>query len=306
MSRDKVFFRPRYVFMIAASCAALITLTMVTGDDVSAQGRDLDRRIDRIERQLRALQRRVFGTEGEPAAPLPDAPAATGSGAADTRRLLADLAVQVGAVERQMRDLTGRLEKLEFDQRRVSNALSRTEQAVMALRTTAPPAGDAEPDAASGTAAGTTAASPPTAAPAVPENAPVALPDGNMEARYQYAFGFVRSNDLDRAQKALGLFLEAHPTGELTGNAKYWMGRVELRQGRPAQAARHLLSVIDDHPDHEKRGDALAELADALIQLDSNTEACDALAEFRRIGDNVSPRLQARARRLGETAGCRT
>jgi TolA-binding protein len=84
------------------------------------------------------------------------------------------------------------------------------------------------------------------------------------------------------------------------------LGRIHLLKGRLPQAAQQLLALIEEHPNHGKRADALLDLADVLIGLGSKPDACNALAEFRRSADNASDRLKARAERTAAEAGCAT
>ncbi len=221
--------------------------------------------------------------------------------AGELRRLLADLNVQIGAVERQLRTLTGRAEELEFRNRELRSELDLLRREVTTLsaagaRTQAP-----EASTSSATPAAPVANATPRPAPAAPT---VALPQGDAATQFQYAFDFIRRNDLENGRKAMELFLQTNPDGEIKGNGHFWLGRVNLQMDRPGEAARQFLLLIDNFPDHEKRPDALFELAQVLLQLDSGNEACSALAELQRTRDKASRRLLDRATRLAASAQC--
>ena len=276
----------------------------------------LEAKIDAIQRQLRILQRRINGgaVPADTAADEPPAPS--------DRRVLADILAKMGTLDRQMRQLNGRLEEYEYRQSEMTETLAQIRQQ-MALqreqmlaqsggetpvvvdqdpsqqdRANASPAADTPPD-------GVPADTPGDALPAVPAAATtLELPDGDAAAQYSFAFAFIRKNDLDSGRIAMEKFMKAHPGGPQTANAKFWLGRINMQQSRNAEAAQLFLSLIEDHPNHDKRVDALVDLSDVLIALGAANDACNALAEFRRIEDTASDRLKARARRVAETARC--
>ena len=267
----------------------------------------VEKKIEQLERQLRAVQRRVFNGEDIPAV----ADTSAGSGA-DQGRLLADLSVKLGSLERQMRDLTGRLEELEYAGRQNREALEALKRE-LDLRLSSGPALPATGPSASDTASPTTGLEPSGAGAggealaAVTEAAPaaVALPDGDAASQYQYAFDFIRQNDLASAREAMTLFLAEHTDDALTPNAVFWLGRIHQREGRDGLAAQQFLKLIDGYPAHDKRADALVDLAEILVKLGSEADACDALAEFDGVAASASPRLKSRADRLSQSAQCR-
>lgn len=287
---------------------AAILLVFAFGVSAQAQSKaELALKIERLEREMIALENRLRGSNGV------SAPAQSGGSVSD-RVLLADLAAKIGTVERQMRSLTGRLEEMEFRLRQQDQAmemlrkeltLQQQEASEYRAAQAANGAGASGPqqNTASGSAV---SAEPDTPAPAVQEAAKpdVALPEGDAAAQYQYAFDFIQKNELDDGFTAMELFLNAHPEDSRAGNAKFWLGRIHLLRGRMPQAAQQLLALIEEHPNHKKRVDALIDLADVLIALDSASDACNALAEFRRSDDKASQRLKTRADRTAQEAGC--
>ncbi|NVJ98982.1 MAG: tetratricopeptide repeat protein [Alphaproteobacteria bacterium] len=256
---------------------------------------ELALKIERLEREMIALENRLRGGNSGNASNQ-------GTVSVSDRALLADLAAKIGTVERQMRALTGRLEEVEFKQRQLDQAMEllRKELAFQqkeasdyrASQTESSPEQPAVADAVED--------------PAVtePEAPAVALPEGDAAAQYQYAFAFIQKNELDDGFTAMDLFLKAHSDDALAGNAKFWLGRIHLLRGRNPQAAQQLLALIEEHPNHAKRVDALVDLADVLMALGSAQDACNALAEFRRSEDKASPRLKTRAERTAQEAGC--
>ncbi len=283
---------------------AICILTLSVNIQVEAQSRaELALKVERLEREMIALENRLRG--GAAATDAADA-----QGVSDDRALLADIAAKIGTVERQMRAMTGRMEELEFKQRKLEEAMdllrrelqfSQQEAADYRASQAAQPAQTA---AATPKATASAATAPAAKVEEAPKEPEIALPEGEPAAQYGYAFDFIKKNDLDSGFTAMDMFLKAHPDDALAGNAKFWLGRIHLLKGRLPQAAQQLLALIEEHPNHAKRADALLDLADVLIGLGSKPDACNALAEFRRSADGASDRLKARADRTVTEAGC--
>ncbi len=284
------------IWRVVAICILTLSVTL----QAEAQSRaELALKVERLEREMIALENRLRGGAG--AAGSADTQIGTGD-----RALLADLAAKIGTVERQMRAMTGRMEELEFKQRNLEEAMdllrrelqfSQQEAADYRASQAAQPAQTPEATPAADGA-------PVAAAEEAPKEPEIALPEGDSAAQYGYAFDFIKKNDLDSGFTAMEMFLKAHPDDALAGNAKFWLGRIHLLKGRLPQAAQQLLALIEEHPNHAKRADALLDLADVLIGLGSKPDACNALAEFRRSADGASDRLKARADRTATEAGC--
>ncbi len=276
----------------------------------------MEAKIDAIQRQLRILQRRVNGgavptdtAEAEPTAPA-------------DRRVLADILAKMATLDRQMRQLNGRLEEYEYRQNEMTETLAQIRQQMalqreqmLAQTVDGSPVVDTQQQPQQGQGdvrpegntppADPLVDTPGEALPAVPAAAAtIDLPDGDAATQYSFAFAFIRKNDLDSGRIAMEKFMEAHPADPQAANAKFWLGRINMQQSRNAEAAQLFLSLIEDHPNHDKRVDALVDLSDVLIALGAAGDACNALAEFRRIEDKASERLKARARRVSETARC--
>ena len=287
-----------------------LTVSALTSPAQAQKRVTVSEKIVQIEKQLKALQRRVFQT-GDPL------PGNTVQGNVQTssadRRLIADVQVQISSLERQLRALTGQVEELAHRQRQNTESIELLRRD-MDLRF-AELGGAATQVGASGRASGT----PVTPAQDIAVNdgvtsaetltAPtpvqtVELPTGSTNERYQYAFAFVHKNELDNARIALEKFITAHAGDPLIGNAKYWLGRVHMQQQRPGQAANELFGLVSEYPDHPKRPDALVDLASVLIELDSAADACPILREFDSISGDTSARLRQRAADVSRRAGC--
>lgn len=268
----------------------------------------MNERIEALERQLRLMQRRLSGEQVDIA---PQSAASTGN--VGDRRLLADLSARLGTLDRQIRQLNGRLEEFEYRQNEMADTLEqlRTQMAVQREQQLSGGSATSGRENLAQTESPTQAADPAGGQQlAVLPDEPAAfvpaveLPEGSAAERYDYAFVFVRSNDLDSGRIAMEQFLEAHAEDPQAANAKFWLGRIHMQQGRNAEAAQMFLSLIEEHPNHSRRADSLVDLSDVLIRLEAPEDACNALAEFRRIEDQASDRLKANARRVSDRARC--
>lgn len=232
---------------------------------------------------------------------------------AQDRMIIADLVAKVGTLENQIRRLNGQLEEYDYKVRQQNEAIELLRKELELQREDMAVAMQAQ-KSASVQSAQTPVEPSPTQTPVPNTDAPevtpaiaatvVTLPEGSASDQYKYAFAFIQKNDLTAGRTALEQFMAANADDPLVGNAKFWLGRIHLKEGRNGQAAQQLLSLIEEHPNHAKRADALVDLADALVKLDSSADACNALAEFRRVNKDAGSRLATRATRVSEAARC--
>jgi len=229
------------------------------------------------------------------------------------RRIIADQNIKLSALEREIRDLTGRLEETEFARRRLEDEITTVRRQLSDLLIQQKTLSDLIARAMSGQgAAGPADAAEPTpvsvSEPADETPKPVAavvqLPGGSAAEQFEYAYQFINTSDLKSARIALEQFLEKFPNDELTPNALFWLGRVHLIEKRPANAATNFLAVVERYQSHPKYAESLLDLADALLALDSAGDACNALGDYRALTNVANPRLKAKEQRLAEAAGC--
>ena len=110
--------------------AALVLGLLFTAVPADAQQgrseiRDLKKQIVRIEKQLRAVQRRVFGKNFPTVEELEAAETGAGTQTQSSAELLANMEVRLGGLDRQMRQLTGKIEEMEFQQSRLISDLGK-------------------------------------------------------------------------------------------------------------------------------------------------------------------------------------
>jgi len=295
------------MLMKSLSFIAAIGLSLAMNAPVLAQNSNAvnSAKIEVLERQVRMLRTRLGMN--------PAGPTENKTPSASNPQLIADLSAKIGTLETQIRRLTGRLEEFEYRQRQTQETIEllrkelELQRSEMMQRMSGP--SQVEQSASAGSPANDVSAKAESdggeTLGAVEEaEVAVELPEGNAAQQFDYAFAFVRKNDLKSGQLAFEKFIESNAGDSRIPNAKYWLGRIHVREGRNAQAAQYLLALIEEHPNHDKRPDALVDLADVLLKLGSAGDACNALAEFRRVESKASARLKARAERVAAAARC--
>lgn len=233
------------------------------------------------------------------------------------RVMYADLNAKLSGIERQMAALTGQLEEMQFKQREQDDKLALlqkdmelrfSELQMGAAPISSAPTEQQRPSAIPNMAGQDSGATLPAQASApqleAVEAEAVTLPAGNDKEQFDYAFSFVRKGDFATGEKALKAFMEEQAASPLMANAKFWLGRIYLMRKETARAAGQFLNVITEHPDSDKVGASLLELADALIKMDEKVEACRTLADYARVDQNPTERTLSRVKRLAGLAAC--
>ncbi len=265
---------------------------------VQAQPREtVERRVDRLEQQLRAVQRRVFpngNVEPEVTPPGPAQPGAAPGGDAIT-----SLTQRVDAVETQLRALTGQIEENGYRTRQLEEQVARLRTELTArLDRVDPPQGTAPPETRP---TGESVAEPP-AEPAPTRPAP-SVPASAEEA-YNAGYRLWDQRRYAEAQAALEAAAARYPTGRWTSWTRNLLGRAYLDDGKPATAARILLANYQENPQGDRAADSLFYLGQALTQLNRRTEACRVYDELARVYPNAREQIQSQLPQARRAARC--
>ncbi|MFO0995472.1 MAG: tol-pal system protein YbgF [Alphaproteobacteria bacterium] len=278
-------------------CGLAVILALVSVArmaEAQSDPRDLQNRIDRLERDLAIMQRQA-GRAGS--APAGAAPAGDASSAA-----LVQMEGRIAALENSFRDLTGRLEEISFRLGQIDKRMEKQSSDVdfrlksiedgrggVAAQGQPPPgarpqASDAKPSSDQGTIIIPTP--PPGQAPAggakvaTAQPGRAALPAGSPEEQFRYAFEFLNKNDYPQAERNLRAFAELHPTHALTGNAYFWLGQIAFVGKDYAKSAIDFASSYQKFPDGAKAPDSLVKLGISLANLGKKDDACAAFKQF--------------------------
>lgn len=336
----------RFVLPITASAALGLFLFAAAGSfsaPAFAQANSVDTqalldRVDRLQRDLNALQRRVYQGGGTPAqgSGSPGTPPVQGASATDLEVRLENIEEQLqslrGAIEQanyQNKAVQDRLDKLSSDvsfrldalEKKVginagSGALPSGSGAGPSNAATAPPPAENGPqprvlgqvpaDSGSNAPGAASASPPPGSAPLIPDEANAApavkLPAGSPKEQYAYAFGLLNQNNYAGGEKALREFVEAHPNDPLAGNAQYWLGRTYYARNDFADAVRTFAEGYQKYPKNQYAAENLLYLGRSLTGLNRKTDACATytrlLREYPQISQATKNSVAAERKKL--------
>lgn len=273
-----VMYKKATWFLILAAAAAMTT-GMTLAEPAQAQA--IEKRIERLEKEVRAVQRKVF-KDGVPAADETAAPTVPPPQAVDMER-------RISALEEQLRQLNGQLEELQHQaddsRQRLEAFMADAEFRFNQLEGKGAPAGAAV-SAASGAIVPSATSEPnelPPAAPAADTSATAdgALPEGSAMDQYNYAYALLAQGKYEAAEAAFRSFLGTHGGDELAGNAQYWLGQSLFVRGLYKDAAREFLTGYQSYPKSPKAPAYLLKIGITLGKIDQKQDACDALKELK-------------------------
>lgn len=320
--------------------AIILSATTSIGASTGAWAQNgVDLRVDKLEKEMRAVQRKVFGTSGAVIDPeIGDTAGTTGPGSTGP---IADLTTRIDALETQLKTLTGQIEE---DQ----NRIRKLEESVKALKadsdtrlraleggavtTPEAPAPAAKPAPAP---TATTPAKPPAPKPVVTTvstrpaiTAPAAstkpvpvktdparkslvskieLPDTGDAAEDAYAYGFRlwEGKLYPEAQVKLKEFGAKYPKHKRASYAQNLLGRAYLDEGKPALASVAFYENYTKNPRGERAPDSLYYLGLSLTKLKKLADACKVYDEFSDVyGPTASADLKSRVARGRVDAKC--
>ncbi|HEX5257389.1 MAG TPA: tetratricopeptide repeat protein [Sphingomicrobium sp.] len=295
----------KLISLLAASAA--IILVPASSALAQRQPPTPEQRIDRLERQVDELQRRLF-PKGRPAdtAGFADDPAATQSSVMSLDQRLDALERQMADMLRQSEDNGNRLRgienglgqlKTDEDQRiqTLEQRMSAAEAAATAPAPTATTPAEVvpgpKPRVRTPAQPPRTAAAPPPAA-AGDEGLGAAATDPGEDA-YTEGFHLWQAGKYDESISTLQALVKAYPKHRRVSYANNLIGRAELDKGDARTAAATLLANYRDHPGGDRAPDSLFYLGQALMQLGQPAQACKAYAELDAVyGAKVRPDLK--------------
>jgi TolA-binding protein len=278
---------------------------------VAAQAVDvgkLDRRVGKLESEMRAVQRKVFpGGDArffEPEIPPPSAAPAPAPTAPATTPIT-DLTARVDALEGSVRTLTGQIEAVEYKLRQLEDGQRRMKGDVeFRLNTLENPGGAAAatPGDVVAPAAGTPTPPPASAVPAA-ELAP-AKP-ATADTAWALAYPKVTAREWPAVESQMTKFVADWPKSPRVAQAKYWIGRSHAARNQHAQAAQSFLDVYQSAPRSTPAPDALIGLAGALNAMAKTENACQVLGELQSVyGAKLTDTQKADAARQRTRAKC--
>lgn len=267
-----------------------------------AQDAGVGKRVERLEKEMRAVQRKVFpsgSTFFEPDIKPEDAKPGTPS---STSTPVSDLIARVDALERSLASMTGQVEKNSFRLKQIEDKMAGSETTATTSAT------DTNTDSSSGV--GETKTAPEEAPdPARVEGvASIVMPETGDAAEDAYIYGFRlwEAKYYPEAQAQLKKTFETHPDHRRASFAQNLLGRAYLDDGKPALASVALYENYQKRPRGARAPDSLYFLSTALVQLDKKDDACRVLAELQDVyPGEAAARLSARIARGKAAANCK-
>jgi len=329
--------RFRIAFAALLATAALPALAAEPGT--------IDQRFDRIEKQLKAVQRKVFpGGDAAFQAPEIARPETQVTVGVPASTPLNDLTARVDALEKSVAQLTGQIEQ---DQHRLDllsqqSAQDRQEFAtrLKVLEAAATPVQPADAGAAVDTAPATadglppkgtkpfstvtpvktppaTTAKAPAAKPAPAKAAPVADDTASSddagpstgdpaEDAYMAGYRLWTQKKYPQAEAALAAMAKKYPRHKRASYAQNLLGRAYLDDGQPARAAEAFAANYTTNPRGDRAPDSLYYLGQSLMQLKKPADACRVYDELASAyPDKVTGSLKTRVTTARAEAKCK-
>ena len=270
-----------------------------------AQDANLDGRVGKLEKEMRAVQRQVFPNgagkflEPEIQSPTPQKPTTSSSTAT------ADLLVRVDALETQLATLTGQFEQHD-------NAMRQMEARLKAIEAQLKAQAD---QAAAGTASVapvvTTPAATPVATPAAVKPKPATITPAvatkptaartaavaaiekpatgdAFEDGYTYGFRLWEAKFYPEAQVTLEETIKKNPKHKRLSYARNLLGRTWLDDKKPATAVKVFYDNYKTDPRGDRAPESLFFLGSALTDLGKTAEACEAFNELAKSYPDVA------------------
>lgn len=222
---------------------------------------------------------------------------------------LARVEVRFTELDEKLRTMQGRIEEVEYENRRLRELLDRFQQdtnlRLTDLENAKPipaPVAEANDDAA-------TAPVEKTEAPAEPpktEKAPAvdSKKFANARALYDHGFALLNQAQYAKAGEAFESFIKSYPKDPLIGHAFYWAGETYYVRQNYTQAVDYFKQGYEALPTGPKAGDNLLKLGMALNNLQRSTEACVVLKQvIAKFGN--SPSIKGKAEQERSRAGCK-
>ncbi|WP_332818444.1 tetratricopeptide repeat protein [Sphingopyxis sp.] len=300
------------------------TIALAATMPAAAQEGAIDKRVERLEKEMRAVQRSVFpgGSptffEGE------IAPDNTPGERARSNAPVIDLTARVDALENQLQTLTGQTEQNAFQLRELEKQFTAYKAEMdkrfadpAAAAAVATPAGltpTVKPPATTSTVAATPVKKP-AAKPATttPDAARLALvkkievPASGNETKdaYDYGYRLWEAKLYPEAQVQLKQVVTKWPKSSQASFAQNLLGRAYLDEGKPSLAAVAFYNNYKDRPSGARAPHSLMYMGVALDKLGRKADACKAFRELEEVyGDKAPQDVRTDAAAAKTKAGC--
>lgn len=231
----------------------------------------LNDKVARLEKDINALQRKVYQSSEMKASNVSEESTPNNGN-------LEDLYNRVSSQDAVIKDLTSKMEQLEFQQKQLDERLTKLNADIdvrfnllqQEKKTTAPVNGAEKKEAA--------------------------------QSAYDNAYNIMKKGDYKKAEEAFTLFMKDYPKSNLVGNANYWLGETYYARGLYEQAVGIFADGFTKYKKNSKAADNLLKLGLTMNKLNKKTEACTAFkslaSEFPKADKKLKDRATAEAKKL--------
>ena len=235
---------------------------------------------------------------------------------------LARLEVRMSQLEQDLRSVTGRMEDVSFQLRKLDDRLDKL-AADMEFRlgqgksaepaAAASVAGIAAGASAGGDAAMTSARSADASAPGAgggtagassPGQQTASLPPKTPRELYARAFAQLEKHQYEESAAGFSEFLKANPQDPLADNARYWLGETYYARADYGRSAELFLDAYEKNKTGPKAPDTLLKLGLSLASLNKTREACATFRELGRAFPNAPDAVKERAGQESKRLAC--
>lgn len=287
---------------------------------VIAQDANIDGRVGKLEKEMRAVQRQVF-PNGAGKFIEPDIQSSTETSTTTSASTTAtvDLTARVDALEAQLATLTGQVELQGNNMRGLEDRLKAIETQLVA-RTASP----VETIAPTPTPTPAATALAPKSKSAVISSKPVSTAKPNparvaavaaverpasgdaFEDGYNYGFRLWEAKFYPESQAILEEIVAKFPKHKRASYARNLLGRAWLDDKKPATAVKVFYENYKADPRGDRAPDSLLFLGSALTDLGKAAEACEAFGELTKAyPDAATGRLAERLSSSKTRAKCK-
>ena len=303
----------RHAFFATSCLAWSAPLLLAIAPPAIAQNAPVEVRVDRLEKEMKAVQRKVFPAGAPVEAQIVRPAAPTVVPGSPSSSPISDLTARVGALESQPASITGQVEENSFKLKQLEEAFTKYKAEIEGrlLQPETPP--EVRPTAAAPVAADPApVAAKPAAPKAAPAPAPAPATPAASEARkaaiaaierpdtgdaamdsYSYGFRLWDAKFYPEAQAQLKATVDKYGDASVASRAQNLLGRAYLDDGKPALASVAFYENYQKRPRGDRAADSLAYLGEALIQLKKPADACKVYAELEQVyGTSLSASLR--------------
>jgi len=266
-------------------------------------------RVDKLESEMRAVQRKVFpGGAGMMVEPqiAPSAPNPVEAAGVPASGAITDLSARVTSLEQQLASMTGQIEQGQYRLRQLEDQFAEYRKATDAKLAAPPAATPVQP--VGGPDVTVPEAPEPAGDKSAANSANVTRPstgDG-AEDGYLYGFRLWEAKRYGDAVTALKKVVADYPKSRRASYAQNLIGRAYLDDGKPSLASIAFYDNYKKFPDGERAPDSLYYLGSALVKLDKAADACKVYGELVDVyGATISAKMKADVAKARVAAKCK-